>query len=184
MQKKGRKTRQNRHSPVSDSQDSRELLRSILHFMKQSQQLELSELISIYSDISPEEAIPISIFAGNLSPSESICKYLKEEQDLSFHNIALILNRDDRSIWTSYTRAKKKRPSRIKIAHRPENILVPLTIFHDRTLSILESVVHHLKTEHHMSNPKIASLLGKNSSAIATVAKRAGTKRDEVKKGA
>jgi DNA-binding CsgD family transcriptional regulator len=34
--------------------------------------------------------------------------YLKEERHLSFHEIALILNRDDRTVWTCWHRAKKK----------------------------------------------------------------------------
>jgi hypothetical protein len=34
---------------------------------------------------------------------------LKEEKEMTYHKIAEALNRDDRTIWTVYNRAKKKR---------------------------------------------------------------------------
>lgn len=53
--------------------------------------------------------VPISIFSDrNFSILESLVKYLKEELNLSHHEIALILVRDDRTIWTVYSRARKK----------------------------------------------------------------------------
>jgi len=56
--------------------------------------------------------IPSNIFKDrNLAPLESISEYLKDKQGMSFHEIAVLLNRDDRTIWTCYTRAKKKQAS-------------------------------------------------------------------------
>jgi len=53
--------------------------------------------------------VPISIFQGStLSPSEAVVFYLKEQRQLSFSEIARILCKNDRTIWTMYTRAKKK----------------------------------------------------------------------------
>ena len=43
-----------------------------------------------------------------LSVLESIVWYLKQTYDLSFHEIAKILQRNDRTVWTVYQRAKKK----------------------------------------------------------------------------
>ena len=40
---------------------------------------------------------------------ESIVMFLKDKKDLSFHKIALLLSRDDRTVWTVYSRAKKKK---------------------------------------------------------------------------
>ena len=40
---------------------------------------------------------------------ESIVEYLKEEKDLRYFEIAELLNKDQRTIWTVYNRAKKKR---------------------------------------------------------------------------
>ena len=39
---------------------------------------------------------------------ESTVVFLKDKCKLSYHEIAVLLNRDDRTIWTSYNKAKKK----------------------------------------------------------------------------
>jgi DNA-directed RNA polymerase specialized sigma24 family protein len=39
---------------------------------------------------------------------ESIVAYMKDARGLSYHEIALILNRNDRTIWTVYNRTAKK----------------------------------------------------------------------------
>ncbi len=45
----------------------------------------------------------------SLSVLESLVFYLKEVKKYSYHEIAVILNRDDRTIWTVHNRAIKKR---------------------------------------------------------------------------
>jgi len=45
----------------------------------------------------------------SLSIFEAWVEYLKDKRNLSFKQIALITNRDERNIWTVYQRAKKKR---------------------------------------------------------------------------
>lgn len=53
--------------------------------------------------------IPLSIFTNRkLSALEVLVSYLKEEFSLTYHEIALLLKRDDRTIWTVYQRARKK----------------------------------------------------------------------------
>ena len=55
-------------------------------------------------------SIPIRILRDrSLSVLEAIVEFLKEEKELSFHEIGVLLNRDERNIWTVYNRAKKKR---------------------------------------------------------------------------
>jgi hypothetical protein len=54
--------------------------------------------------------IPSSVLKDRkLSVLEIIVEYMKEEMELSFHQIAVLLNRNDRTIWTVYARAKNKR---------------------------------------------------------------------------
>ena len=67
------------------------------------------ELITKYT-ISPNyKLIPISIFSYKKIPAlEAITLYLKDELSLTYHKISLLLNRDDRTIWTVYQRTKKK----------------------------------------------------------------------------
>lgn len=56
-----------------------------------------------------EYKIPVSIFKeSKLSPFETIVKYLKEEMKLNYHQIGILLNRDERNIWTVYNRATRK----------------------------------------------------------------------------
>jgi len=53
--------------------------------------------------------IPISLFAKrDLSVLEAVSSYLKDNFDLGYNDIALILNRDQRTIWTVVNRARKK----------------------------------------------------------------------------
>ncbi|MBI2128672.1 hypothetical protein HYU07_00385 [Candidatus Woesearchaeota archaeon] len=54
--------------------------------------------------------IPVSILKDRkLSALEAISEYLKETLNMNYHEIAVLMNRDDRTIWTVYSRAKKKR---------------------------------------------------------------------------
>ena len=55
-----------------------------------------------------EYLIPISFFAKKTSILETVVYYLKKNHDLTLHQIALLLQRDDRTIWTIYHRAMKK----------------------------------------------------------------------------
>ena len=40
---------------------------------------------------------------------ESVVYYMKNILEMSYHEIAISLNRDDRTIWTVYNRALKKK---------------------------------------------------------------------------
>ena len=53
--------------------------------------------------------VKTSIFHNNnLTIFESFVKYLKEAKSFNFHEISLLLNRDERNIWTVYKNAVKK----------------------------------------------------------------------------
>ena len=60
-------------------------------------------------EISPY-SIPVSILQDrNLSVLENVASYLKDTFGLTYHKVAVLLNRNDRTIWTVYQRAKKKK---------------------------------------------------------------------------
>ena len=66
----------------------------------------------VVEEISPY-SIPVKILQDReLSVLENIVSYLKDTFGLTYHKIALLLNRNDRTIWTVYQRAKKKRRSK------------------------------------------------------------------------
>lgn len=54
--------------------------------------------------------IPPYIFRNTpLSVLETVVDYLKIDQGLSFHEIGILLDRDERNIWTVFNRAQKKK---------------------------------------------------------------------------
>lgn len=66
-------------------------------------------------------ALPTSIFRDReLSVLEAIAEYLKDKKGMRYSEIAQLLNRDDRTIWTSYQRAKQKRKSPQKPPEKQE----------------------------------------------------------------
>ncbi|MFH1642990.1 MAG: hypothetical protein ABIC04_08910 [Nanoarchaeota archaeon] len=52
--------------------------------------------------------IPVDIFSSGLGMLESISLYLHDESGLSFNLIAKLLDRNYKTIWTSYNKAQKK----------------------------------------------------------------------------
>lgn len=53
--------------------------------------------------------IPSSIFKDRrLKVLEAIVEYMKENLNLSYKEIAVLLNRNERTIWTVYNRVRKK----------------------------------------------------------------------------
>ena len=57
--------------------------------------------------------LPISILKNlDFTLLENIILYLKETLELSYHEIAVLLHRDDRTIWTVYNRLKKKKENK------------------------------------------------------------------------
>jgi len=68
-----------------------------------------------YSDIfklmqkQTTDEIPIEVLQNRrLGVLQAVTVYLKDKKKLSFHNIAELLKRDDRTIWTTYHKAKGK----------------------------------------------------------------------------
>jgi predicted DNA-binding protein (UPF0251 family) len=115
------------------------------------------------SDNEKEFFIPLSAFKTNLSSLETIAVYLRDEKKLRFTEIAKILNRDQRTIWHSYNRAKKKKE---KIDVKDNSTSIPISIFSDRKYSVLESIIAHLKKEHDMTFTKIGEKLSRSPKTI------------------
>lgn len=67
------------------------------------------KLASEFSIGQPKHFIPLSALSDrHYSVLESIVKFLKKSLNLSNNEIAKLLNRDNRTIWTVYSRAVKK----------------------------------------------------------------------------
>lgn len=129
-------------------------------------------------------SIPASIFNNQLSPLENVVLYLNVRLRFSQTQITNILRRDYTTIWTTLEHASKKISKAVyggilKVREK-EEILIPIRIFANRKLSILESLSIYIKNQFSLSYHQIALLLGKNDRTIWTVVNRG---RRKFKKG-
>ncbi len=133
--------------------------------------------------------IPTDIFRTYpLAVLETIVVYLKEERNLNFNEISVLLGRDQRNIWTVYSRAKKKLQKSALKEETPHTILnslyyitIPSDIFRRYPLAVLESIVVYLKDERYLNFHEIAVLLGRDQRNIWTVYQRARRKLEKNK---
>ncbi len=122
-------------------------------------------------------SIPSSIFNHKLTVLESIVKYLKENQNLSYAEISGLIGRDQRNLWhTYYSSSKKSKPI---FVIKESEFLIPLSIFSNRKLSILENLVFYLKQEFNLSYHKIAVVIRRNDRTVWTVYQKAKRKNGE-----
>jgi len=63
-----------------------------------------------FDNLNSQYFVPLSIFQDrSLSTLESLTEYLKDNHNLRYCQIASLLNRNQRTVWTVYQRARKKR---------------------------------------------------------------------------
>jgi hypothetical protein len=128
----------------------------------------------------PDIVIPTTIFCDrSLSFLEALVEYLKRQLNLSYHEIAMLTNRDERNIWTLYHRAEKKRTEHEPDTKKAPVMNIPLAVVTDRSVSILEVVVEHLRDNTKLANHQIATLLNRSDKTISTVYIRTKKKRKE-----
>jgi len=168
-----------RHSKSKPNEPIEALFESFLRYMKEERGLDIEDIARLVDE--KDITVPITVFALDISPSEALCKYLKENRGLSFRKIGVFLNRDERSAWTSYQRAQKKHPE--PFPSMDDALAIPVSIFTQRDLSILEHVVSFALTRTGMSIPALSRLLCKHPSALHTVAKRAAKKQSFTNEG-
>lgn len=120
--------------------------------------------------------IPASIFRNDyLSVLETVTKYLRKEKELSYSKIASLLNRSAGPIGITYRKAKQKMPAKLHITAEP--ITIPVEIFKDRILSVLEVLTEYLKDKFELSYHQAAVMLNRDDRTIWTVYFRAKKKR-------
>ncbi|MBU1975024.1 MAG: hypothetical protein KKG59_01330 [Nanoarchaeota archaeon] len=57
-----------------------------------------------------EVEFPSYIFKDrSVAVLEILVEYLKDTKGMNYHDIGVLLNRDERTIWTAYNRVKAKR---------------------------------------------------------------------------
>jgi len=160
-----------------------ELLNFLVNYLREKHEFTSKDIARLlkekerFETKEKEILIPTAIFDNKkLSALETIVKYLKEELNLNYRSIALLLNRNERTIWGSYNSAKQKFPS--KFVLKKSKFFIPYLILQDRTFGVLEIIVEYLKDTLSLSYHKIALLLRRDDRTIWTVYHRAKKKRE------
>lgn len=119
-----------------------------------------------------ELMVPVSIFCSDLSPLESMVKYLREEEKMSYSAMQEHLLRDQRVLAITYKRTIRKYPARFL----KKGFYIPVMIINDK-LSVMESLVFFLRANAGLSYAHIGELLGKNYHTVRTSYLRASKKQ-------
>ena len=154
-----------------------QILKLAIDDIKEKYNLVPDGILSLIEEkpISKQILIPISIFEiKNLSALEVICKYLKENLELNYSKIALLLNRNSRTIWTTYNNAVKKKKESLVV--KDSRFFIPISILKNRKLSVLEGIVSYLKDRFNLRYSEISILLNRDERNIWTVYNRAKKK--------
>ncbi len=131
---------------------------------KLSSGLDDSEIIDIVkTSLKKEIVIPTSVFCSELGILEATVKFLKEELELSFNRISKLINRDQRTIWTCYSKASMKQPK--KFHYNTEELCIPVRIFSNRKYSPLMAISLFLASKG-MRTTTIGRILHRDSKNI------------------
>jgi len=117
-------------------------------------------------------SIPLYLLGDrNLTVLEALVEYLKEQVRFNYHQIGVVLKRDERNIRDIYLHAKEKRIGKKSGLAVPEKIIhIPVSVFADRRISALEALAAHLHLK--FSYHEIAVMLNRDDRTIWTVCHR------------
>jgi DNA-directed RNA polymerase specialized sigma24 family protein len=151
-------------------QESEEL-RNLNHFLEEIKSKYNVDTAWIFSKISKEEYIPVSIFTKKLSPLEIVVKYLKENKQNNYVEIGKKLNRSEKTIWQAYSNSKKKLKKKFII--KKIKYPIPVKVLSDRKLTVFEIIVAYLVEYYNLTYSEIAGLLKRDQRTIWTTYQRA-----------
>lgn len=153
-------------------EDFENALKSLVDYLEQEKGFSSDEIIRLVVKEKKPEAveIPVCIFNNKLSSLESVVKYLKENLDLKYSEIAKLLNRNDRTIWTTYSNSRKKYAKKFVV--KDNKYFIPALIISNRSLSVLESIVYYMKDNLNLRYSQIALMLHRDQRTIWTVYNR------------
>jgi len=147
----------------------------LLENFKQENNLDTKDILELMDEKEEELSIPVTAFSNKLGSLEVVVRYLKDYKKKTYHEIAVLLNRDDRTIWSSYNNSLKKQEGKLNVKEAEVNL--PVSIFKDRRYSVLESIVVFLKNKE-ISFNKVAGLLSRNYQTIYTTYRRVKIKNE------
>lgn len=156
---------------VQEEQLTLERIRELIHLLRAKHGLSQQQLFQVLND--QETFIPLTIFTKKLSILEAVVKYLKEEINLSYHQIGIVLQRNERNIWHTYQHAKKKFPASLQTSS--SKFFLPLSLFQNN-LSMLENVAVYCKDTLQLKYRTAAQLIQRNERTVWTMYQRAKKK--------
>ena len=115
--------------------------------------------------------IPLSIFSKDISPFETIVKYLREELHLKNKDVSVLTNRDARTVSTTYNNSKRKHIARF--SDIDFSFSLPLSIIKSRGKSCFETIVMYCHDELKLSLMKISEITKRNYRTVWTLKRRA-----------
>ncbi|MBD3249451.1 hypothetical protein GF336_05380 [Candidatus Woesearchaeota archaeon] len=157
-------------SSLSDDKDI-ESIKNVIQRLKQKYHLSTTDILNYSQE---DILIPCSIFNNNLSPLETVVKYLKENLGLKFSRIGELLGRSSKTVWQAYKNSSKKKLDSVCSAEESEYSIPISSINAD--LSLLESIVSYLRSHFNLSYHQISLLLKRDERTIWTVYSRAKKK--------
>lgn len=172
MRKVGRGSRQDKVKHTAQAPTLKHLEQFILAF-QQTYNVDLSRVLSSLHDLTQPDSVPASVFCEELSSFEAVVTYLKENKQLTFHQIAQLLSRDDRTIWTTYQKARAKHAAPLTVDSSAP--VFPASILQNRSLSVLENIVSYFKDQG-LSLRQIGLILKRDERNVWTVHSRAKKK--------
>jgi hypothetical protein len=134
-----------------------------------------SEILSKHSKIE----IPVSVLRRRpLTTFEALVVFLKEEYGLNYHNIAVLLDRNERGIRIIYYRAKDKlkRFFRKSVLITRSGIKIPLKVLRKRPMTTYEALVVFLREVLGFNYHNLALILDRNERDVRKVYYRAKAK--------
>jgi len=142
--------------------------------MKKEEYRREREISIDYNNSKPDLHIPACVFNNKLSSYETVVKFLRENHGYSFEKAGRVLGKQKSSTHRAYKKAIIKHKESLEITDL--QFLIPLNIFKQTKLPVLEALVTFLKDSHELNYSQISALLMRNESTVRTAYNRAKVK--------
>ncbi|MDD5086628.1 MAG: hypothetical protein PHV16_02655 [Candidatus Nanoarchaeia archaeon] len=162
----------NLNKKFKTKKDYENALTALFSYLNDKEGLNQNDIFRIIEKKEKHEdiLIPTCVFNEKLSILESVVKYLKEDINLKYCDIAKLLHRNDRTVWSTYSNSKKKFSGHFKIKKCEYSI--PVLIFGKENYSVFELIVCYLKDELHLRYSEIGFLMHRDQRTIWTIYNR------------